>query len=118
MTTETYLKDSQNLIQKIKDIVFDKEPYLYSLEIVSLYTNIRQEDATLKITEFMSRRLESTNLNIFGLFKLTCFVMFYFLEKGSSLSHENGLSAKKIKRLFNQDFFNHIKIYLTKNVIK
>jgi hypothetical protein len=70
MKTETYLKDSQNLIQRIKDFVFDQEPFLYSLDIVSLYTNIRQEDATLKITDFMSRRLDSVNLNIFALYKL------------------------------------------------
>ena len=34
MKTET-LKDSQNLIQKIKELYIDKEPYLYSLDIVS-----------------------------------------------------------------------------------
>jgi len=32
--TETYLRDSQNLIQKINNLYFEKEPYLYSLDIV------------------------------------------------------------------------------------
>ena len=34
MKTETYLKDSQNLIKKIKDNYFEKEPYLNSLDLV------------------------------------------------------------------------------------
>ncbi len=48
--TETYLRDSQNLIQKIKDLYFEEEPYLYSLDIVSLYTNINQGSILIKLS--------------------------------------------------------------------
>ena len=63
MKTETYLKDSQNLIQKIKDMKFENKPFLYSLDIVSLYTNIIQNHATQLITEFMNKYLDSFHIN-------------------------------------------------------
>jgi hypothetical protein len=31
MKTESFIKDSQNLIQKCQQITFDKKPYLYSM---------------------------------------------------------------------------------------
>ena len=68
--TETYIKDSQNLIQKTKDLVFDKEPYIYSLDIVSLYTNIIPNNAIDKITHFMRRFLDCFDIDIIGLNKL------------------------------------------------
>ena len=46
------------------DMVFEKRPFLYSLDIVSLYTNIIQEHATQLITEFMSKHLDSFHLDI------------------------------------------------------
>jgi hypothetical protein len=62
MRSETYIKDSQNLIQKLEDMTFEKKPFLYSLDIVSLYTSIRTEHATQVITEFMSKYLDSFHL--------------------------------------------------------
>ena len=70
MKTETYIKDSQNLIQKIKDMKFENKPFLYSLDIVSLYTNIIQNHATQLITEFMNKYLDSFHINIVALNKL------------------------------------------------
>ena len=70
MRTETYIKDSQNLIQKLEDMTFEKKPFLYSLDIVSLYTSIRTEHATQVITEFMSKYLDSFHLNIVALYNL------------------------------------------------
>jgi len=69
--TETYIKDSQNLIQKVKDMIFEKKPYLYSLDIVSLYTNIRKDHATQIITEFINEiGLNSFHLDIVAVNKL------------------------------------------------
>jgi hypothetical protein len=65
--TETYIKDSQHLIQKLKDVQFENEPLLYSLDIVSLYTNINPTDATYKITDFMNNYINSSNINIVAL---------------------------------------------------
>jgi hypothetical protein len=70
MRTETYIKDSQNLIQKLEDMTFEKKPFLYSLDIVSLYTSIRTEHAIQVITEFMSKYLDSFHLNIVALYNL------------------------------------------------
>ena len=73
--TETYLRDSQNLIQKINNLYFEKEPYLYSLDIVSLYTNINQSHAIDTITEFMSRYIDNFHINIIG-FNILLKIMF------------------------------------------
>ena len=71
LKTETYIKDSQNLIQKVKDIVFEKKPYLYSLDIVSLYTSIRKNHATQIITEFINEiGLNSFHMDIVAVNKL------------------------------------------------
>ena len=75
MKTETYLKDSQNLIQKINNLYFEEEPYLYSLDIVSLYTNINQLHAIDTITEFMSRYLDNFHIDIIG-FNVLLKIMF------------------------------------------
>ena len=75
MKTETYLKDSQNLIQKINNLYFEEEPYLYSLDIVSLYTNINQSHAIDTITEFMSRFLDNFHIDIIG-FNMLLKIMF------------------------------------------
>jgi len=71
MKTETYIKDSQNLIQKVKDVFFEKRPHLYSLDIVSLYTSIRKNHATRIITEFINEiGLNSFHMDIVALNKL------------------------------------------------
>ena len=78
--TETYIKDSQNLIQKVKDMIFEKKPYLYSLDIVSLYTNIRKDHATQIITEFINEiGLNSFHLDIVALNQLELTFLAYTL---------------------------------------
>ena len=73
--TESYIQDSQNFIQQTKDIVFKNKPYLYSLDIVSLYTNMKALDVINRISVFMINHLNSLNLNIHGFRKLL-FIMF------------------------------------------
>ena len=68
--TETYIKDSQNLILNTKDITFEKKPFLYSLDIVNLYTNIKPDHAVEIITQFMSKYIDCFDINIVGLNKL------------------------------------------------
>ena len=49
---------------------FENKPFLYSLDIVSLSTNIIQNHATQLITEFMNKYLDSFHINIVALNKL------------------------------------------------
>ena len=63
------------MIQKINNLYFEEEPYLYSLDIVSLYTNINQSHAIDTITEFMSRYLDNFHIDIIG-FHMLLKIMF------------------------------------------
>ena len=77
---------SQNLIQKINNLYFEEEPYLYSLDIVSLYTNINQSHAIDTITDFMFRYLDNFHIDIID-FHMLLKIMFnsnvFFLMKTS-----------------------------------
>ncbi len=67
INTETYLKDSQNLIQFCEYIVLDDEIELSSCDFDSLYTNIESEDAIHKITDFLSRFFKNPHINNIGI---------------------------------------------------
>ncbi len=57
--TSSYLKDSQHLLQKCNNIIFNtNEVFLYSMDFESLYTNIDKLDACDLITEFVSGYLD------------------------------------------------------------
>ena len=57
--TSSYLKDSQHLLQKCNNIIFNtNDVFLYSMDFESLYTNIDKLDACDLITEFVSGYLD------------------------------------------------------------
>ena len=62
----SYIKDSQNLIQKCSNIVFPSDCKLYSCDFESLYTNIDLNHALNVISEFMSKKQLGIELNIIG----------------------------------------------------
>ena len=64
--TETYIKDSQNLIQKCEDFTFNKKPNIYSMDFSSLYSNLNPVHVILLITDFMRDRIDSKHLNVYG----------------------------------------------------
>jgi len=64
---ETCLKDSQNLIQNCIGIFLDKDTELYSCDFESLYTNINSEHAINLITEFLSKKFKSINIDIIAI---------------------------------------------------
>jgi hypothetical protein len=81
-TTETYIQDSQNLIQKVYDKTFDTgEMYLYSCDFESLYTNIKKEDATYLICDFMRDKLDPKIIDVAGLYHLLNMVFEYNIFK-------------------------------------
>lgn len=71
----TYIKDSQNLIQLTENLFFKRKPFLYSLDVSSLYPSIDPFHAIPLITEFMSKFLDSTQITNYG-FKALLFLFF------------------------------------------
>ena len=65
--TESYLQDSQSLLQDALNRSFHSDTKLYSLDFESLYSNIIHNDAILVITDFMKDKLTlCSDLNITG----------------------------------------------------
>ncbi|RNA18748.1 hypothetical protein BpHYR1_033801 [Brachionus plicatilis] len=58
--------DSQNLIQELEKITFNRDSALYSCDFESLYTNIDLVLALQIITDFMKDKLDTNHLNIQG----------------------------------------------------
>jgi hypothetical protein len=68
--TESYIKDSQNLIQLTQNITFKKEPIIISLDFTNLYLNINPIHATKSITDLMHKKLNNKHLNIIALYNI------------------------------------------------
>jgi hypothetical protein len=76
LTSKTYIKDSQNLMQICEKISFKKPPFIYSLDISNLYPSIDPKHAVPILTEFMAKYLDTCHLTSFGLYSL----LFLFFE--------------------------------------
>ena len=66
LKSETYIKDSQNLIQICENIKFSKKPLLYSLDVSSLYPSIDPDHAVPIITEFITNYLDNYHISTYG----------------------------------------------------
>jgi hypothetical protein len=58
MKTETYIKDSQNLIQITKNKKFPLNAKLFTFDVVSLYTNILHDKCLETLTKFFEKNLD------------------------------------------------------------
>lgn len=67
LKSDSYIKDSQNLIQICEKINFENEPFLYSLDFSSLYSNIEPKYAIPLIVEFMTSRSNTNHFDVLGL---------------------------------------------------
>ena len=63
-SSDSFLRDSQNLIQKCQDLVFKDNYHLYSCDFESLYTNINSEDAIVSISNFFKDKMAPFILDI------------------------------------------------------
>ena len=66
MNSESYIKDSQNLIQKIKDLKIPEEYIIATADFISLYSNINHEDCLFILTDFFRDKLNTEHLKIEG----------------------------------------------------
>ena len=65
-SSSSYIKDSQNLIQKLEDLTLPNDAKMYSFDFESLYSNINLVDCLNIISDFMKNKIEDSNLNIIG----------------------------------------------------
>ena len=90
--TESYIKDSQNLIQLCENIKFERKPFIYSFDVSNLYTNIKPNIAIPMLTEFISSYLDTQHLSPYG-FKTLLSVFFennYFMFKNTYYLQKTG----------------------------
>jgi len=62
--TESYIQDSQNLLQKTNNVIFPSDCKIYSCDFEGLYSNINLSHALEIICEFMKDKIKSTFFNI------------------------------------------------------
>ncbi len=84
----SFIKDSQNLIQKVSHSKFNPTDKLYSADFESLYTNIPQENSIEIIMEMISRCC-NTELNPFSFY---CFLKLVLLNNYFYFKHNNCFS--------------------------
>ena len=64
--SESYIKDSQNLIQFCNSLNFSNSNFKYSCDFESLYTNINTNEAIDTITEYFSNIINNFDFDIIG----------------------------------------------------
>lgn len=68
--TDSYIKDSQDLINKTSNIHFNSSIYLYSIDFEALYMNIDTNRCLNYICEYVKPFLsDSKHINIVGFYK-------------------------------------------------
>jgi hypothetical protein len=73
---ESFIQDSQNLIQKTYRLKIPTGSRLFSGDFDSLYSNINLFKALTTITEFLSNKFFSKHITIFGIYKILETVLF------------------------------------------
>jgi hypothetical protein len=100
--TETYLQDSQHLLQLLEKIDFKKYKsiYLYSCDFESLYTNINKELAIDLVSDFVKENkiLDSSHLSLSGFSHLLTLIFDFnvFSFKNSFFKQVRGLAMGAI----------------------
>ena len=98
VTTESYIKDAQHLIQKAQHLQFPQDCLIFSCDFDSLYTNILIEDACRYICDFAKDKLDLSFISIFG-FKSILEILFnfnYFTFNGKIYKQNSGVAMGTI----------------------
>jgi hypothetical protein len=122
---KSYIQDSQNFIQKTKDICIDNNDFLAVADFTSLYSNIDLKDCLEKITDFFTDKLDSENLKIEVLHEILKIVLennyfkykdkFYKQKKGIAMGSKCGPSIANLYVYIYENKWLHIhrpKFYL------
>ena len=68
--TKSFILDSQNLIQKVKDVYFPTNAIITSSDFENLFTNIDTFHALNIITEFIQKNFHSSEITTFAFHEL------------------------------------------------
>jgi len=92
--TESYIQDSQNLLQNSKNMFFPSNCSLFSCDFESLYSNIDLDDALFVICDFMKNKINSKHLNIKALYNFLklIFENNYFIFNKKYYRQLNGIA--------------------------
>ena len=74
--SESFIKDSQNLIQKLNLLNLSSNIKLCSFDFESLYSNIELKDALLTISDFMKDKLDNNHIDIIGFYNILKMVFY------------------------------------------
>ena len=74
--SDSYILDSQNLIQKTQNISIPKNAKLYSCDFESLYTNIDHNECVNVISDFLKDKLDNSELNIISFRDFLSFILY------------------------------------------
>ena len=67
-SSESFIMDSQNLIQKLENILFPINSEIITGDFEALYSNIDHDDCLLKLTDFVNGKLKSKHINVKGFY--------------------------------------------------
>ena len=90
-STESYILDSQNLIQKLVNRVFPRDSNLLTGDFEALYSNINHDDCLLKCTDFLNGKINSEHFNINGFHNILKLVL-----KNNYFSYNNKYFEQKL----------------------
>ena len=106
LSSSTYIKDSQNLIQKLESFKFVNDIKLSSFDFESLYSNINLEDALHVISSFMVNKISNPffdYISFINIIKLVffnnvfvCYDNYYRQVKGIAMGSKCGPSIANI----------------------
>ena len=83
--SKSFIKDSQNFIQKCKNKEFPPHAKLFTFDVVSLYTNIKHDKCIDILSDFFRDKFDDfTDMNIHGFREILKLVLFnnYFRFNG------------------------------------
>ena len=75
MRCESYIKDSQDLIIKTKNVFIPSSFNIFSCDFESLYTNIPHSTCLSMICDFLSDKFDNNHLNISAFKDLLLFIL-------------------------------------------
>ncbi len=117
-SSKSYIKDSQNLIQKLEKITFEPDVKLCSFDFESLYSNIDLGHALIVISDFMADKISSDHFDpssFYEILKLIfnnnifCFNKQYFKQiKGVAMGSKCGPTIANIYLQCLENKFLHL----------